>query len=313
MGAGLGNSWKWFVGAPIVAVAASPAAAEVVRSDPPLLETSPSNLASSLIKLDENLTPLFGYSLEFRATPRVDATGSVTAEAVITNFFDSENIITAAGAVRDPLFSVINLDADDDLFVSTNTDDGSTVLAEMSVNDVLAEIVFQASADANGVFDVTLESNSALSDGAGQPVAFSFEPFAIAVSPCPGDSNGSGFVDFGDLTLALENWLQSVCSAGQGQCMVDGGQGDANGDGAVNFGDVTSVLNNWLSACAAFDSHPRASDDLESGSRSNTLGDAVTDLNADGQINVLDVAILKQAVHAPIGRSLDELKKGITE
>ncbi|MCA9311341.1 MAG: hypothetical protein KDA21_09060 [Phycisphaerales bacterium] len=54
---------------------------------------------------------------------------------------------------------------------------------------------------------------------------------------CPGDADGDGSVDFGDLNLVLENWGAA------------GGSGDVNGDGAVNFDDLNLVLNRWGSIC----------------------------------------------------------------
>ncbi len=59
--------------------------------------------------------------------------------------------------------------------------------------------------------------------------------------PCFGDANGSGTVDFADITNVLANWLNDYTPGT--------GPGDANGDGIVNFADVTAVLANWLAMC----------------------------------------------------------------
>lgn len=59
--------------------------------------------------------------------------------------------------------------------------------------------------------------------------------------PCPGDADGNGAVDFGDITSVLANWNASY--------VPSTGPGDANHDGAVDFGDVTEVLVRWGSAC----------------------------------------------------------------
>ncbi len=57
--------------------------------------------------------------------------------------------------------------------------------------------------------------------------------------PCPGDADGSGVVDFGDITAVLTGWGTA------------GPAGDANFDGMVNFKDITSVLANWGTVCGA--------------------------------------------------------------
>ncbi len=59
--------------------------------------------------------------------------------------------------------------------------------------------------------------------------------------PCTQDTDGSGTVDFGDLTIVLGNWLNDY--------LPGTGPGDANGDGLVNFNDVTTVLGAWLQVC----------------------------------------------------------------
>jgi len=54
---------------------------------------------------------------------------------------------------------------------------------------------------------------------------------------CPGDVNGSGSVDLGDLSIVLNNFGQ-VTSAG-----------DTNGDGSVNLADLSAVLNAFGQDC----------------------------------------------------------------
>jgi len=73
--------------------------------------------------------------------------------------------------------------------------------------------------------------------------------FGVVVPPCTGDADGSGSVDFGDITNVLGNFLASGCPAGSGTCGSTGVQGDANNDGLVNFSDVTAILGNWLGVC----------------------------------------------------------------
>ncbi|MBL8745580.1 MAG: S8 family serine peptidase [Phycisphaerae bacterium] len=54
---------------------------------------------------------------------------------------------------------------------------------------------------------------------------------------CPGDADGSGVVDFSDITAVLSGWGTT------------GPLGDANHDGLVNFKDITSVLANFGMVC----------------------------------------------------------------
>lgn len=56
-------------------------------------------------------------------------------------------------------------------------------------------------------------------------------------SPCPGDANIDGAINYNDVTSVLTNYGSS------------GPQGDADRNGTVNFGDVTSVLNNFGQPC----------------------------------------------------------------
>lgn len=57
---------------------------------------------------------------------------------------------------------------------------------------------------------------------------------ACSSAPCPGDLDGSGAVDGGDLGAILSSW---------GACT--GCPGDLNGDGAVNGGDLGQFLSSW--------------------------------------------------------------------
>ncbi|MBL8744932.1 MAG: hypothetical protein JNK58_01105 [Phycisphaerae bacterium] len=62
--------------------------------------------------------------------------------------------------------------------------------------------------------------------------------------PCPGDADGSGAVNFGDVTSVLANF-------GHAYQVGRAGAGDADRNYAVNFGDITSVLANFGHACGA--------------------------------------------------------------
>lgn len=58
-------------------------------------------------------------------------------------------------------------------------------------------------------------------------------------SPCPGDVNGDGFVDFADANIIISQFNTSG----------SGLEGDANGDGDVNFADLNLVVSAFNTAC----------------------------------------------------------------
>ena len=169
-----------------VSVVYSPSAnAESVAIQSLNLGISAGGSASTLFTLGGSVTPLFGYSLAIDIVALSGSTGSVSVDTSLTNFFDSQNLITAAGLTRDPSFSLILPSGVNGAFISTNTSDGSTVLATPGVNDVLAQLFFKASADASGQFAIQLGAGSALSDGQGFPVAFDFAPGTITIQSGP--------------------------------------------------------------------------------------------------------------------------------
>jgi hypothetical protein len=70
-------------------------------------------------------------------------------------------------------------------------------------------------------------------------------PFMIegtaAAPPCEGDADGSGIVNFADISAVLTNWGSNYLPAS--------GQGDADGTGIVDFADITAVLQGWGLVC----------------------------------------------------------------
>lgn len=66
----------------------------------------------------------------------------------------------------------------------------------------------------------------------------------LGVVELPGDLNGDGKVNSGDLDIVRGNWGSNVDPG----CLLCG---DANGDGVVNSGDLDIVRANWGSAAAA--------------------------------------------------------------
>lgn len=77
----------------------------------------------------------------------------------------------------------------------------------------------------------------------GGTVVSGTQSFTTAAAPpaCEGDANGSGAVNFTDLTTILNNWGANY--------MPGSGPGDSNLDGLVNFADFSSTLNNWGVVC----------------------------------------------------------------
>lgn len=141
----------------------------------------PGQTVSVLFLIRDNTTPLIGYTVEALAMPQSGAVGGVTASVALTNFFDQQNLITAGGAVRDPLFSFIEDNGSGGGTVSTITQDASAVLAVDGVNDVLAQVFFDIPPDALGEFAVQLGSASVLVDGNAAAVPFTFAPGTIRV------------------------------------------------------------------------------------------------------------------------------------
>ncbi len=153
---------------------------------------------------------LLGYSLDVDLTPADEAVGAVTGNINLTNFFESKNLITACvcDAELHPDFSVIIDPGDGGVFVNAITADNSTVLAVNDINDVLAEVFLDASADACGDFLVELGPASALSDAEGFPVPYDFDPAMVRVraASCPEDLDCGGNVGPFDLALLLGFW-----------------------------------------------------------------------------------------------------------
>jgi hypothetical protein len=141
----------------------------------------PGQTVSVQFLIRDNTTPLMGYTVEALAATQSGAVGSVTANVALTNFFDQQNLISAGGAVRDPLFSFIEDNGGGGVTVSTITDDASNVVAVDGVNDVLAEVFFDVAPDALGDFAVELGSATVLVDANVAAVPFTFTPGTIRV------------------------------------------------------------------------------------------------------------------------------------
>src|SRR4029450_1371909 len=91
--------------------------------------------------------------------------------------------------------------------------------------------------------DETTEDISVTWDGSG--VAFSPPtPGTSLVAPpvCPGDIDGAGMVNAGDLLAVINSW--GPCPAPPAGCPADISP-QPNGDGIVNAADLLAVINNW--------------------------------------------------------------------
>lgn len=61
-------------------------------------------------------------------------------------------------------------------------------------------------------------------------------------TPCEGDANTDGVVDFNDIIATLSEW-------GSSGAPNSGLPGDADGNGEVDFNDIVAALSNWLTLC----------------------------------------------------------------
>jgi len=157
------------------------AGTERIIVEAPITTAFPGQAVSVLFLLRDNTTPLSGYTVDVDIVADPGAVGTVTANVGLTNFFDQQNLITAGGATRDPLFSVIGENGTGGVSVTTFTDDFSTVLAVDDVNDVLAQVFFDVPLDALGDFTIQLNPSSTLVDGIGASVTFTSTPGTIRV------------------------------------------------------------------------------------------------------------------------------------
>jgi hypothetical protein len=172
----------------VTAFTVTAAVADIVRPASDTIDALPGSQVSVLWMIETSTAPLFGYSLDLNLLADVSGTrtGSTVINTDASNFFDQKNLITAGGGTRDQIFSVMLGDGSGGAFISTNSNDGSVFMAEAGVNDVLAEIVFDISADASGVFVFDLGPGSALSDANGFPVDFTGIGLELNVVPSPG-------------------------------------------------------------------------------------------------------------------------------
>lgn len=90
------------------------------------------------------------------------------------------------------------------------------------------------------------ESAGSLPSGNGVPGGPAVIRFSVAApppAPCPGDADGSGIVDFADITSVLGSWGNTYAPG------AIPAPGDADHDGIVNFADITTTLANFEHPC----------------------------------------------------------------
>jgi hypothetical protein len=155
--------------------------ADQIIIDPVNITALSGTMHGVLFLIRGNTTPLAGYTLHVGVFAEPSASGTVTADINATNFYDTRNIITAGGAVRDPMFSIIGSDDDGGVVVTTVTENLSTVTALDGINDVLVQVMVNVSHPAAGDFTIGLREGSVLVDGNGSSVPFVFAPGTIHV------------------------------------------------------------------------------------------------------------------------------------
>lgn len=156
-----------------------------ILAEPATAEALPGDAMSILFRISQaEPTPVFGYSLDIDVLAGPGSSGAIVVDIDFTNFFDEQNLITAGGGTRDALASEIVANTSG-VFISTNTDDLSSIIPVEGVNDVLAQVYFDISTDASGVFAIELGRASVLSDANGLPIEFDFTPASITVVPEP--------------------------------------------------------------------------------------------------------------------------------
>jgi len=272
--------------------------AELALDTSVVLPPGGSTTARVVIEIDGDVG-LFGYSLAVKVTPQPGATGTVkfdletTIDPATTNLYLPKNLIAAYPAPLDPVFTVIWPDGASGVFINANIDFFSRAAPDFvtvtpNINDVLVELVFDASAEATGTFAITLGPATALSDGDGFAVPFSWAGGTITIDTTPApspDLNGDGQVSAADLAILLGDWgncpslppdLDGNGVVGStdlgiflGAWGATGGPADFNQDGMVGPQDLANLLGEW-------------------GNFTPPCGD----LNEDGVVTASDLAIL---------------------
>ena len=145
---------------------------------------NPGDQISIIVRLDDNDTPLTGYTLNVDVLPDVGASGTVVSDPLLSSFFELENLITQGGGVLHDL-SLIFDPGDGGLFVNALTEDLLPVDLAGPGHDALAELIFDVSLDAEGFFTIDLGLGSVLADVDFGPIDFDVQPLTFEVVPEP--------------------------------------------------------------------------------------------------------------------------------
>lgn len=146
---------------------------------------APGSSFSVRFLLQNNSTPILGYSLDIAVFAEIGSLGTVTVDTLSTGFTD-QNLIPEV--MRDPIFSTIIDQGNGGVFVNAITIDNSTVLAVPGTSDVFVEVLFDVSSDACGSFQIQLGQATALADANAFAIPFSYTSSIIQVtasSPTP--------------------------------------------------------------------------------------------------------------------------------
>ncbi len=222
------------------------ASAEHIVLDPAVVDVQQNGSMAVQFLLEDNTVPLLGYSLDVEVTPMPGATGAVTIDVEQSNLSFRRNVIAAGGGtLNSQLSTIIDLGGGSAL-VNAVVDNGVPVVAIDGINDVLAEVVFNASDDASGSFAIALGNATALSDAGGFAVSFTSGAGLINVSGCEtfaecADTDGNGVRDDGCVWWACDG----------GTCLgtdvpfadMGGAFGGCTADGTADGNDRFHALN----------------------------------------------------------------------
>ena len=140
---------------------------------------------SMLVWLSEPTLGLAGYSLNVDVAAEPGASGEVTANFDETNFFPDHNLILAGGSQFNDALTFIADPGDGGVFIQAFTIDFEPIDAVLGINDILAQVVFDVSPDASGLFTFSFGNGTQLSHVPGIEVTFDTIDHTVTVVPEP--------------------------------------------------------------------------------------------------------------------------------
>ncbi len=156
-----------------VLTAATPAdATTVITLDPPATPAAPDTTFKFLVRIS-GTDPIAAYTLDLRVIPQAGATGTVTGNAAESNYYEAENLIAngSAGGGISTTFSSIG-QSGNGLLINVVDSAFTATAVPGAGQDVLAEVAFDASADAFGDFRFELGGLTVLATDGGQSHPF---------------------------------------------------------------------------------------------------------------------------------------------